>query len=141
MNVKSMDRIREKWVRSTQANQAEYRAGVESPRKDWAAQTIAAEENYKAGINAAISAGRFGKGVRKAGTEKWKSKTLAKGPDRWAQGVALGAPDYETGFAPYRTVLETLTLPARGPKGDPRNIARVAKIAEALHAKKVAGGA
>jgi hypothetical protein len=141
MNVKSMDRIREKWVRSTQANQAEYRAGVESPKKDWAAATAAAEDNYKAGVQAAISAGRFGKGVRKAGTAKWQEKTLAKGPDRWAQGVSLGAPDFEAGYAPYRTVLETLTLPPRGPKGDPRNILRVAKVAEALHAKKLSGGA
>lgn len=140
MKTKTMDRVKRKWVAATAANQAEYEAGVENPRSDWATQTAAAEDNYKAGVNAAIAAGRFGKGVRKAGTEKWKSKTLAKGPGRWAQGVALAESDYEKGFAPYLSVLAGLTLPPRGPKGDPRNIARVAKIAEALHAKKLAGG-
>lgn len=137
--VKPMDRIKKKWVTSTQANQAEFEEGVKNPRKDWAQQTAKAEGNYKAGVQAAIAQGRFGKGVTKAGTSKWQEKTLSKGPARWAQGVALSADDYERGFAPYRQVLENLTLPERGAKGDPKNIQRVAVVAKALHDKKVGG--
>ncbi len=138
--VKSMDRIKKKWVDSTQLNQAEYRAGVESPKADWADQTAKAEKSYNSGVQAAITRGAFGKGVKKKGTAGWQSATLAKGPERWAQGVALAADDYERGFSPYRAVLEALTLPERGPKGDPKNIARVAAVAKALHDKKKAGG-
>jgi len=137
--VKSMDRIKNKWVSSTQANQQEYEDGIKNPRKDWASETAKAEKNYNAGVQAAISQGRFGKGVSKAGTNKWQEKSLAKGPGRWASGVALSANDYEKGFAPYRQVLEGLTLPERGPKGDPKNINRVAAVAKALHEKKIQG--
>jgi len=138
--VKSMDRIKKNWVTSTQVKQDEYRAGVESPKVDWAEETAKAEKTYNAGVQSAITRGAFGKGVKKKGTAGWKSATLAKGPERWAQGVALAADDYERGFSPYRAVLEALILPERGPKGDPKNINRVAAVAKALHEKKMAGG-
>jgi hypothetical protein len=137
--VKPMDRIKRKWVSATQANQGEYEEGIKNPRKDWATETANAEKNYNSGIQASIAQGRFGKGVRKAGTSKWQEKALSKGPGRWASGVALSADDYEKGFAPYRQVLESLSLPDRGPKGDPKNINRVAAVAKALHDKKVSG--
>lgn len=139
--IKSLDRIRKKWVDSTQANQAEYEEGVRNPKKDWATETTAAASNYATGIQKAIADKRFEKGVSKAGTSKWQEKTLEKGPTRWAQGVALSASEYEQGFAKYHAIISGLTLPPRGPKGDPKNIQRVAVIADALHKAKISGGA
>ncbi len=141
VQIKPLSRIRTKYVAGTQANQAEYEAGVRNPKKDWARETAAAEANYEAGIQKSIAQKRFGKGVNKSGTENWQAKTLAKGPTRWAQGVALAAPDYEAGFAKYHAIIAGLTLPPRGPKGDPKNIQRVAVIADALHKAKISGTA
>lgn len=134
--VKAMDRISQKWIRQSQASQPEYEAGVQNPRKQWAEATAAAENSYKAGVVKAANEGRFGQGVRKAGNSKWQENTLSKGPSRWTQGISLAQNNYEKGFAPYRAALEGLTLPARGPKGDPNNIQRVAAVANALYKKK-----
>lgn len=137
--IKSIDQIGRKWSEVTPARQNEYIEGVENPRADWATQTKAAKDSYNKGIQAAIQANSFEKGVTKAGTEKWRLKTVAKGPTRWAQGVAVSRDDYEAGFAPYREVIASTNLPPRGPKGDPSNINRVAVLAKALHEKKMRG--
>lgn len=138
--IKSMARIKQNWVNSTQTKQSEYTAGIENPRKPWAEATQAADANYKAGIQKSIAANSFSKGVAKAGNAKWQKNALEKGPARWAQGVAVSQDAYEQGFAPYAQVIASLTLPKRGPKGDPANINRVAAVADALHKKKLAGG-
>jgi hypothetical protein len=136
-NIKSLDRISAKWVRVAGVSQEEYKQGVENPRADWATQTAIAETNYELGVQKAIQSKRFGAGVKKAGTAKWKEHTLAKGPARWSEGIGLSANAYEEGFSPYANVIKNLNLPPRGPKGDPKNIQRVAAVANALHQEKI----
>jgi hypothetical protein len=134
--VKPMDRITNNWIRRSQVSQQEYEMGVRNPRRDWADQTSKSEESYNKGVQAAIQRKAFSKGVRNAGTGKWQARTIERGPQRWSEGIAMSEGAYERGFAPYRQVIEQLTLPDRGPVGDPRNIQRVAAIAEALHNAK-----
>jgi len=136
-NIKSLDRISQKWVRVAAVSQQEYEEGVKNPRADWAAQTAAAESNFEQGVQKAIQAKRFGAGVKKAGTAKWQANTLAKGPSRWGEGISLSANAYQEGFQPYANVIKNLVLPPRGPKGDPKNLQRVAAVATALHAEKI----
>lgn len=136
--IKPLDRISSKWARVSGLSQESYREGVENPTRDWASATAAAEDNYNKGVQAAIAAKRFGKGVRKAGTAKWQANAIAKGPDRWGQGIRLSENAYQEGFAPFRETILNTKLPERGPKGDPKNIERVRVMAEALHAKKIA---
>ena len=83
--------------------------------------------------------GRFGKGVAKAGSAKQINNSLSKGIGRFSQGVAGATGDYAEGVAPFLEIISRTNLPPRGPKGDPQNIARVAAIATALHAGKIAG--
>lgn len=135
--IKSLDKIREKWKRVSAGAQAEYEAGVREPRRDWASATAAAEDAYRKGVTLAASAGRFGKGVKKAGTSKWQAMALKKGPHRWAEGIGFAEDAYATAFAPYHTALGAITYPAKGPKGDPGNIARVAIVAKVLHELKL----
>lgn len=135
--VKSLDRISAKWARVAQVSGPEYEAGVTNPRRSWMQATAAAEANFEKGVQAAIQRKSFGKGVKAAGDDKWQKNTLQKGAVRWAAGINLAKGAFEAGFAPYRAVIERTTLPARGPKGDPANIQRVAIIADALHKEKL----
>ena len=136
-NVKSMSRISEKWKRVASGAGAEYEEGVRNPRADWAEETSKAEGTYEQGIQSSIGRKAFGKGVKKAGTSKWQENAIRKGPGRFAEGVSLAQSAYEEGFAPYREVLARTALPARGPKGDPKNLMRVAIVAKALHDEKI----
>lgn len=137
IQIKSMDAIAEKWSRRASAASADYQAGTAAPRRDWAQATQAAEESYAQGIQTAIANKRFGKGVQKAGTAKWSRGVNEKGVARYGPGVSAAKEDYSTAFAPYAQVLSNITLPPKGPKGDPRNIARVERVATALHQKKM----
>jgi len=135
--VKALDKIVAKWDRVSAGAQAEYQAGVTDPRKDWAAATKAAEKAYEQGIQQAVAGKRFGKGVTKAGTAKWQAMAIAKGPRRWSEGIALAKEAYSASFAPYHTALGAIVYPAKGAKGDPGNIARVAIVAKTLHELKL----
>jgi hypothetical protein len=137
--IKTLDRISQKWSTVTPQRQTEYTDGVQNPRTDWLAATQAAAANYDKGIQAAVANKSFSKGVARAGSQKWQQKTLTKGPGRWAQGVSVSRSDYEAGFAKYHQAISGITLPPRGPKGDPSNINRVAIIAKTLHDLKVRG--
>ena len=135
-NVKDTSRVSSKWARVTPQRSEDYTLGVQSPRTPWAAATRAAEDRYKSGVTEAIARGAFGKGVAAAGDQGWQQKTLAKGPSRFAEGVAISAPDYEAGVAPYLDTIRSLTLPPRFPKGDPRNLERTKAVAMALRKRK-----
>ena len=137
--IRSAREIAEKWARVTPGRAPDYEAGVKNPKKDWETQTLKAADAYREGVQAAISEGRFEKGVRKAGTSKWQTKAVKLGVPRWGPGVAAAKDAYEKGFAPYRDIIERIELPPRRPKGDPGNIDRVRVIAMALHEAKVKG--
>jgi len=129
-------KVAEKWSRVTPTRTEDYVQGVQSPAVPWAAATAAAQPNYEAGVQAAIGRKAFSKGVQAAGDARWQSKTVAKGGQRWGPGVAEGAPDFQSGFAPFADVINRTTLPVRFPRGDPRNLARVSVISAALAAAK-----
>ena len=135
--IRSTKEIAEKWARVAPTRATDYENGIKKPLRDWEANAVAAESAWEEGVSKAVSEKRFAKGVAKAGTEKWQRRTLAKGPRRWSEGISVAQPDYEAGFAPFRDVIEATELPPRYPKGDPRNIDRVAAIARALHEKKL----
>jgi len=137
--IRSVEEIADKYARVTPARSADYQEGVKSPKTDWRGATEAAEETWQQGIQSAISNKSFGKGVRRAGTEKWQRKTLELGVSRWGPGVSAAKDDYAAGFGPYAQEIAATQLPPRGARGDPRNIERVAKLAMALHARKLRG--
>jgi len=137
IKIKSAGEIAGKWARVTPQRAADYQAGVKDTSVDWAGPTKAAEGRYEQGVQEAITKKRFGSGVSAAGTEKWRSKTEAVGVQRWPQGVRVAENDYEKGFAPYRDVIEGVSLPEKFAKGDPRNYDRVVAVGTALHTKKV----
>jgi hypothetical protein len=130
--IRSIDKIARKWASVTPGRTEDYRAGVESPRRDWETATAAAEDTYQQGVQAAIAEKRFGKGVRSAGTDKWSRMAVEKGTQRWGPGVAMAESAYNAGFAPYRDAIERTTLPPRFARRDPRNLNRVKAIVDAM---------
>ena len=125
MEIKSISRIAEKWIRVTPMRTEDYKIGIQNPRRDWEKSAVASAPTHAAAMAAAGAAKSFEKGCAKATTAKWQSRALAKGPGRFAEGVMVGGPDYEKGFAPCRDVLEKTLLPPKFPRRDPRNIMRV----------------
>ncbi len=140
-DIKSTDRIAEKWARVTPQRTQDYTDGINSPRRDYAQAAVAAEGTYKDAVTKAANAGQYAKGVRAAGTAKWQNRARAKGPQRFSEGVQIAQPDYAAGFGPYAETIKATTLPQRFPKGDPRNLQRVTVIATALSRKRTGASA
>jgi hypothetical protein len=136
--IKDASAIAKKWGTVTPQRSGEYKDGVTNPKKDWATEATKAETTYKQAVTAAANQGRYGGGVKKAGTATWQAGAQGKGPGRFAEGVMLGQTAYENGFAPFQGVIKATELPPRGAKGDPTNINRVSVMAKALNDKKVA---
>ena len=136
--IKSMGEIAEKWSTVTPTRATYYETGVRTTAKDWAGATAQAEAAYAAGVSEAVGRGAFARGVGARGTSGWREATLAK-KARWAEGVRIGKDNYTKGFAPFRAVIEGVTLPPKGPRGDPGNYARSQAIGMALTAARKAG--
>ena len=134
--IRSVDQIASKWAEVTPMRSADYAAGIANPRRSWSAATKAAEASYEAGVTKAIARKAFGRGVTKAGDEKWSRKATTRGTANWGPGVAEAKGDYAAGFAPYQAAIAAAVLPPRYARRDPRNLARVKAIVDALVAKK-----
>jgi len=134
--IRSIEHIANKFATVTPQRTEDYRVGVQNPRKDWATSTAASESAYETGVQLAITKKRFGKGVKKAGTEKWQRGAVEKGTQRWGPGVAMAKEIYAANFAPYRDAIERVTLPPRYSRRDPRNLDRVKAVVNALIAAK-----
>ena len=134
--VKSGAAVSEKWARVTPQRTEDYKLGIQNPRTPWASAATAASERYKTGVQESIGRNGYSKGVAAAGDQKWAAKSLAKGPSRFAEGVAISAPEYQQAMQPFLDTIASTQLPARFAKGDPRNIERVRVLAMALRKKK-----
>jgi len=134
--IRSIEHIARKFASVTPGRTEDYRVGVENPRRDWATATKASESAYEMGVTQAIAKKRFGKGVSTAGTEAWQRGAVEKGTARWGPGVTMAQDKYAKNFAPYRDAIERVTLPPRFARRDPRNLARVKAVVDALSAAK-----
>lgn len=134
--IRSIEQIAAKWASVTPMRADDYASGIANPRTSWATATKAAEKSYEEGVAKSIQRHAFGKGVTKAGDEKWQRKASVNGVRNWGPGVTEAKGDYAAGFAPYVDAIAAVVLPPRYARRDPRNLARVKKVVDALIAKK-----
>lgn len=137
--VKPVNLSADKWARNAGSASGDYATGILNPKRSWAQATVEAAGAQAAGVQEAIADKRFERGVANAGDSKWQRKAKDVGASRFGPGVAAAKADYEKGFAPFASVIEGVTLPPRGPAGDPRNYERTQIIGDALHKAKTSG--
>lgn len=135
--VRDVGFLSEKWVRNASNAAPNYRQGVEQPLESWQQNTLKAKSAWEQGIQQAITRGSWEAGIREAGDEKWRRGAVEKGAQRYAQGVAAAKEEWARKWEPYRAVLESVTLPDRGPKGSEQNWERSRRVGMALHEAKL----
>ena len=136
MKTKTAAETAAKWGRVTPDRTQDYEDGVRNPQKDWEAETVAAEGNYEEGIRKSITNKSFSKGVKRTGTAGQQKATIEKGLTRWPEGVRLAEDTMAAAMEPVIKTLQSIKLPPRFPKGDPRNLKRVEAVTSALHKMK-----
>lgn len=136
LKVKSAGEAADKWVSRAAVAGPDYQRGVQGAGQAWEAGARAAKDAYAQGVTASIQRGAYEKGIAAAGASKWEKNATEKGTRRFGEGVSVAAGDYTQKIAPYLQALSGLTLPPRGPSGDPRNLQRVQMVASTLAALK-----
>jgi len=130
--------VADKWAEVTPGRSTYYATGSAGKGGEWEGRTIASKGVYKQAISAAGIENRFAGGVRKAGGGKWERKVQGVGVSRFGPGIGAAKEDYATGFGEYASLLSGMSIPDRGPRGDPGNYAIVQKVGDALHKKRLA---
>lgn len=129
--------VAEKWSTVTPGRSTFYAAGTEGKGGDWESKTVGAKTAYTSGISVPGIGDRFTGGVRRAGGGKWERKVKAVGVSRFGPGIGAAREDYLTGVSDYLSMLSGMSIPDRGPRGDPGNYAIVEKVGSALHSKRL----
>lgn len=137
IKVKDVGTIAKKFVRNAGAASGDYTEGVKGAGAAWEQGARDGAQNYKDGVAQASAAGRFEKGIAKAGAGKYVHKASTLGPQRYSTGVAAAEGEFAKGMGPVLQTIAGVSLPPRRPKGDPGNMQRSAAVAAALRALKV----
>lgn len=137
--VKDVTASAQKYATRAGAAVNDYKTGVQAAGQKWHDNTKSSTDNYSAGVQASIANGSFGKGIDKAGPDRYATRASTKGAAAYPAGVQAGQQRWAQNVQPFFQVLQSATLPPRGPKGDPRNQQRAQFVADLLRKKKVNG--
>ena len=129
--------VAEKWATVTPGRSTYYASGTMGKGGDWESKTAAAKRSYLAGIQVAGIENRFAGGVRRAGGGKWERKVSSVGVARFGPGIGAAKEDYVAGASEFLSMLSGMSIPDRGPRGDPGNYAIVQAVGDALHKKRL----
>lgn len=138
IKVKSPSTAAEKWTGNAARAADDFASEAAAAASLWEANTKGAKDNYHKAITAAGIADRFLGGVTRAGAAKFTRKINDVAKDRFAPGIHAATADYTERVTPFLETIAALTLPKRGPRGDPGNYNRVEAVGKALSAKRLA---
>ena len=113
--------IAKKFASRASSASGDYKDGVAGAGQSWKDGALLGEKNYEIGVQESIADRRFGKGIEKAGIEKYQRNATTLGPQRFSQGVANAESAYQRGVEPHLAAMRSLQLPARDPKGSQQN--------------------
>lgn len=129
-----------KWSSRTSAASSDYATGCQQTDKDQAARGIAAKEIYKQALTESFGRDAYAKGLGRSGNQGWKTGVAEKGAQNFSTGVSTQSAQskYTENSGKYDTARMAADRLPRGPRGSAQNLARVAAVANALRAIKVA---
>jgi len=132
MQVRAIAESQDKFKTRAAAAREDYKRGVQGAGQRWLDGASNSGEAWRAGTQEAITTGRFERGVRAAGATKYQERASTLGPERFASGVAAGAPEWGKNFAPFQQALAAHTPALRGPRGSDQNAQRSVEVARLM---------
>lgn len=111
MKVKSQSEIKANYEQSTAIVTPRYVAGVKSA--DWKDAARDGQDLYVQMMSNPTVLARRTKGIERVSDEEWRTDTIDKGSGVIAARMKAASGDQVARFEPYRSALESMTLPAR----------------------------
>lgn len=129
--MKTAQQSSEKYASRAAGASNDYIEGAQKTSKDQSSAAIAAAAIYATQVQAAITDGRYAKGLQKSGKAKWLKGITDKGGNRYSEGVSGAAPAYASESARFDGARGAASSLPRGVKGSPQNLQRVAAVVAA----------
>jgi len=111
MKVKSASTAQANYTAAAAIVPARYEAGVTTA--DWQAPALAGQGLYVARLSDPDVLARRAKNIGKVADADWRSSTISKGRPIIGARMTAAAPKQQANWAPYRSALESLTLPPK----------------------------
>ena len=111
MKVKSQSDIKKNFEQSTSIVTERYRSGVADA--NWKDAAISGQDLYVQTMQNPTVLARRNKGINKVSDEAWRGAATTKGAPVIAQRMKDASGKQASGFEPYRSALESMTLPAK----------------------------
>lgn len=111
MKVKSASTAQANYTAAAALVPARYEAGVTTA--DWQAPALAGQGLYVARLSDPDVLARRAKNIGKVADADWRSSTISKGRPIIGARMTAAAGKQQANWAPYRSALESLTLPAK----------------------------
>ena len=88
-----------RWVQSAGAAQQRFTEGVQATQKDPTSLAIQAQPKLVANFNAAVSSGKYARGLQAVGQAGWKAATVAKAQN-YSTGINASQDKYLAAIGP-----------------------------------------
>ena len=114
MKIKSQAQIAARYKDGIGRAPANYKEGI-AATTDWAekASSDAAENLYNEKLTESMAARRRQNALKDVSNEEWKKNSLDLGGNRIGAGMTANADKRTKNYEPYRTALESVSLPER----------------------------
>jgi hypothetical protein len=136
IRIKPASTSQQKYVNNTGNAGQSYSDGINNPRRDWLAAATAAEGTWATSVQAAITAGSFGKGLNQDSAAKQKANAIALGVGRYPAGTKNAAGNWAKFTQPVLDAMAAVPDMPRGPKMSQQNFAKQVAYATAAHSAK-----
>jgi hypothetical protein len=111
MKVKSASQAQANYTAASALVPARYEAGVST--SDWQAKALDGQALYVQRLQDPEVLARRAKNIGKVSDSDWRSAAITKGRGIIGARMTAAAPKQQANWAPYRSALEALTLPAK----------------------------
>ena len=138
--MKSANEAVGKWQNRAGAASGDYAEGARTTDKDQAQRAIAAKTVYQNALTESFGRDAYAKGLTRSGKQGWLQGVEQKGAQNFSTGVSadIARNKYVQNSSKYDSARKAAdSLPRQG-RGSAANLARVAAVANALRAVKVA---
>lgn len=138
--MKSANEAVSKWQTRAGAASTDYSEGARATDKDQAARAIAAKGVYQQGLQESFARNAYEKGLARSGKQGWLAGVEQKGAQNFSTGVSadIARNKYVQNSSKYDSARKAAESLPRGARGSANNLQRVAAVANALRAVKVA---
>ena len=135
VRVKPLEEIKKNYVGSAATASVRYAAAI--PRITWQSEALAGQDLYVAQMTNPSVLARRASGISEVSDSDFKDALTKKGAGRISGGISGAGDKMASGYAPIRSALESVTLPARVADPDTNIENRVKPI---VHAMRRAAG-